>query len=243
MNDCDYYEFQALERHLDREQMQVLRSFSSRARITATHFVNEYSFGSFKGDMDEWMTMYFDACIHVAKWGTRVLMFRVPIRLLGMESVQPYASEPESDGEALSVTSRNGYALVRFCSHEDGRWDGSVKTDGVLADLIPIRAELAGGDLRALYLGWLLEIQNGDALDLMEPPVPGGLKSLSPALQGFLDFLEIDRDLVTAAAVQSPDMPSARSDLSGMKNWIKGLPTDEKDSLLLRVSEGHEVHI
>src|SRR5262245_49585276 len=40
--------------------MRVLRSYSTRARITPTSFVNDYSWSSFKGDEDAWMEKYFD---------------------------------------------------------------------------------------------------------------------------------------------------------------------------------------
>jgi len=38
--------------------MSELRSYPTRARITPTSFVNEYSFGSFEGDEDTWMEKY-----------------------------------------------------------------------------------------------------------------------------------------------------------------------------------------
>lgn len=53
MSEYQYYEFQAIDRLLSPEEIRVLRSHSSRARITPSSFVNEYSFGSFKGDEDE----------------------------------------------------------------------------------------------------------------------------------------------------------------------------------------------
>ena len=52
MSEYQYYEFQAIDRRLTEKEMQELRGYSSRARITPTSFVNEYSFGSFKGDED-----------------------------------------------------------------------------------------------------------------------------------------------------------------------------------------------
>ena len=42
---------------------------------------------------------------------------------------------------------------------EGGDW---VEGEGQLSSLIPVRAELARGDLRALYLGWLLRVQAGE---------------------------------------------------------------------------------
>ena len=54
---------------------------SSRATITSSRFQVDYSWGSFKGNADEWMERYFDAFLYLANWGTRELMLRVP-RLL-----------------------------------------------------------------------------------------------------------------------------------------------------------------
>jgi len=45
MSEYQYYEFQALDRPLTREQMAELRAVSSRAKITAYNFVNEYNWG------------------------------------------------------------------------------------------------------------------------------------------------------------------------------------------------------
>lgn len=50
MSEYQYYEFQAVDRPLDRAAQDALRSISSRARISATSFVNQYEWGDFKGD-------------------------------------------------------------------------------------------------------------------------------------------------------------------------------------------------
>lgn len=42
MSEYQYYEFQAIDRRLTTEEMARLRSFSTRARITPTSFVNDY---------------------------------------------------------------------------------------------------------------------------------------------------------------------------------------------------------
>jgi hypothetical protein len=61
MSEYQYYEFQAIDRPLTEKEMGELRSYSTRARITATSFVNDYSWGRFKGNPDAWMEKYFDA--------------------------------------------------------------------------------------------------------------------------------------------------------------------------------------
>ena len=58
MSEYQYYEFQAIDRPLTEKEMRELRSYSTRARITPTSFVNDYSWGSFKGNKDAWMEKY-----------------------------------------------------------------------------------------------------------------------------------------------------------------------------------------
>lgn len=81
MSEYQYFEFQALDTPLSRGQMDELRRISSRARISPSGFVNEYHWGDFKGNPDQWIEEYFDAFLHLANWGTRWLMFRLPVEL------------------------------------------------------------------------------------------------------------------------------------------------------------------
>lgn len=90
MSMYQYYEFQAVDRPLSANEMSDLRSYSSRARITPTSFVVDYSWGSFKGDEDAWMTKYFDAFLYLANWGTHVLKLSLPSRLLAHETARAY---------------------------------------------------------------------------------------------------------------------------------------------------------
>lgn len=50
MSNSQYYEFQAIDRPLNRPAQDALRSISSRARITATGFIDHHEWGDLKGD-------------------------------------------------------------------------------------------------------------------------------------------------------------------------------------------------
>jgi hypothetical protein len=130
--------------------------------------------------------------------------------------------------------------------------------------LLPLRAELAAGDLRCLYLGWLKGAETGRGLygyddegyeddgkdgegedrdegedaeydDTPEPPVPPGLGKLSAALTALADFLRIDDDLIAVAAERSAPTDDAALSNDVLKRWIHDLPASEKDRLLLRL--------
>ena len=230
MSEYQYYEFQAIDRPLTGKEMAELRSYSTRARITPTSFVNDYSWGDFKGNTDAWMEQYFDAFLYLANWGTYVLKLRLPARLLDTKTARLYCT-----GEHASVRERNGKAIVTFHSddEEGGEW---VEGEGLLASLISLRAELARGDRRALYLGWLLCAQSGDLDDDdVEPPVPAGLGQLSASLESLVEFLRVDTNLLQAAAAASPPLADNEPKPAEIRQWLARLLVTKKDDLLVQL--------
>ncbi|SRR6266566_2834811 len=237
MSEYQYYEFQAIDRPLTAREMNELRSYSTRARITATSFVNAYSWGDFKGNADAWMERYFDAFLYLANWGTHIVKLRLPVRLLDLEAADQYC------GESASVREKDGNIILTFASEDDeaGGWVDEDEAEGELSSLISVRSELARGDLRALYLGWLLCVQNGELDDdEIEPAVPDGLGQLSASLSSFAEFLRIDTDLIDAAAAVSPPLIETEPRPGEIRERLAQLPVTDKDDLLERLMAGSE---
>ncbi len=233
MSEYQYYEFQAVDRPLTAKEMAELRSFSTRARITPTTFVNDYSWGNFKGDEDAWMEKYFDAFLCIANWGTRVLKLALPANVLDAKTARRFCA-----GERASVRDCSGKVILTFVTEDDegGDW---IDGEGWLSSFVSVRAELARGDLRALYLGWLLCTQHGEVDDReLEPPIPHGLAQLDAALEGLIEFLRIDRDLVAAAATASGPLVDAESEADEIQRWLATLPGIAKDNVLARLMAG-----
>lgn len=235
MSEYQYYEFQAIDRPLTEEEMRKLRACSTRARITPTSFVNHYDWGDFKGDEDTWMEEYFDAFLYLANWGTRVVKLRLPSALLPLKTARQYCT-----GISAFVRQKAGRVVVTLSfggDPEDG-WDTG---EGWLASLVSIRDELARGDLRALYLGWLLCAQEGECDDDdLEPPVPPGLASLSASLDSLVEFLRIDPHLLSAASVASANIEKEPPDRTALAAWVAALPSREKDKMLVHLMRGEE---
>ena len=80
MSEYQYYEFQAVDRLLDAQARETLRAISSRARITASSFVNSYDFGDLKAEPLELLERHFDLFVYVANWGTRWFAMKIPSR-------------------------------------------------------------------------------------------------------------------------------------------------------------------
>jgi hypothetical protein len=232
VSEYQYYEFQAIDRPLTPDEMATLRRYSSRATITPGRFVNEYHWGDFKGNAAEWMKRYFDAFLHFANWGTHQLMLRFPRRLLDRATAKRYVR-----GEYASLTETAEQVILSFDSEdEDAEWlDGD---DGVLASILPVRGEIASGDLRALYLAWIFAAQSDELDDdEEEPPVPPGLGAPTAAQHAFCEFLRISTDWIAAAAERSPAM-HAEPGVDVLRAWVAALPHAEKTELLVRAARG-----
>lgn len=229
MSEYQYYEFRALERPLSKPEQAELRRCSSRASITSNRFVNEYQWGDFRGEPEAWMKRYFDAHLYFANWGSSSLMLRLPLSALDksllQEFVGPSLSGAGSGSEdALEVIATPEHIILawrfnddsgycdRFCDEEGAEW---------LNRLLPLRDELLGGDTRPLYLGWLARVCAGVlGDDDVEPPLPAGLVSLTPAQQALVEYLQLDPDWLAAAAQASQPLQDPSSEEEGMGLWL-----------------------
>lgn len=231
MSEYQYYEFQAIDRPLTEAQMGELRSVSTRARITPTSFVNHYQWGDFKGSPDAWMEKYFDAFLYFANWGSRSFMLRLPARILDLDTARQYCSH-----DSASARQKGDKVILTFSSDDewgDGEW---LEGEDLLSSLTAVRAELARGDLRALYLGWLRSAWVGEREDgETEPPVPPGLGQLSASLENLAEFLRLDEDLLSVAAQASAPLGDTALRPDEVHAWIATLPTSEKDAILTRL--------
>ena len=113
---------------------------------------------------------------------------------------------------------------------EQDDWDDGA---GWIGSLLSLRSDLLRGDLRCLYLGWLLCAQYEEfAGDELEPSVPAGLRELSAPLHSLIEFLAIDEDLVEVAALTSAPLNTGPS-RKELDAWVRSLPEKEKNDLLV----------
>ena len=233
MSEYQYYEFVAIDRPLTKEEQSELRYCSSRARITSTHFVNDYHWGDLKGDPVEWMGKYFDAHLYLSNFGSLALHLRLPLALLDPATTCPYEKIP-----SLEVRRTATHVILSFLSEEEsgGYYEDDCGGSSILYSILPVRDELARGDIRALYLAWLVAVQSREVEDdTLGPPVPPGLAELSGAQQSLAEFLLIDPDLITAAAESSSSLQAAKPTPKDARDWLASLSAPEKESWLLRM--------
>ncbi len=246
MSTYQFYEFAAVDRPLDDEEFAAVRALSTRARMSRTHFVNDYQWGDFKGNPRTLVERFYDAHLYFANWGTRHLMLKLPAKLLDAKTAARYEVAPLAE-----VWQHRGSTVLSFTSDdEEQEWDDDL--EGALSGLIGVRAELAAGDLRPLYLAWLAGIgvweRDEDVFDeefdgVPEPPLPAGLSDLTGPQRALADFLRLDRDLLAVAADASPAPGDKPGTGPGFRDLIAALPDADKNAYLLRVAEGSDPHV
>ena len=237
MSEYQYYEFRAIDRALTDRQMHELRAISTRAAISRTSFSNHYTFGDLKASPRDLLVKYFDASLYFANWLFLEVAFRYPKGSLDLKRLRRYAA-----GHTVEVRSTGPDVMVAISVESDGEsFDSADDATGWLASLMALRADIASGDDRALYLGWLFDVQCGEIEDdVVEPARPEGLGHLNPALDSFIDIVGIDRDLVTVAAEGEPP-PAPSSTVRDFRSWLAELETSEHLTLLARVARGDEM--
>lgn len=243
MSEYQYYEFLAVDRPLSREERDKVRALSTRAEITSTRFVNEYHFGDFHGDPTQLVEQLYDAHLYWANWGSRRLVLRLPALVLSEKTASPYAME-----ESLRVWTCSGHTLLDFSLDPEDGGEEDFERPWELSSFVGLRAELAAGDLRPLYLAWLAglgvwELSDDDEEEYgreLEPPVPAGLSELTGPQKELAAYLNVSDDLLSAAAEVSAPADGGRAgvDPEGVVEFVAGLPVAEKDALLVEAALG-----
>jgi hypothetical protein len=240
MSEYQYYEFLAIDRPLDAAALAEVRKISRRAQPTPSGVVFDYSYGDYPGDPLNLLEKHYDALVYMANWGSKQLAFRFPRAAIDVAALQRYACS-----EAIQLILKPQHVLLNIVIEEEDSL-GWVEGDGLLAQLAPLRADIMDGDLRAPYLAWLkwaamggpIEDEDLDPDRLAEPPLPAGLGQLTAPLQALVEFLDIDQDLVAAAALTSPPFQAVDEPV---EQWVARLRQVERDAFLVRAARGDRI--
>lgn len=234
MSEYQYYEFAAIDRPLTSVEMAELRAVSTRALITASGFVNHYEWGDLKADPAKWMRRYFDAFVYSANWCSCRLALRVPRNAFEKPVLKQFATQ-----YALTIGSSSDHWIIDWSLDESEDYErfGLDDGSGWMGRLLPLRDELLRGDMRPLYLGWLAGAAHDEVpATAPEPEVPPGLDQLSGAQLALVEFLEIDSDMLTAAA--SGCAPLAAANDQGSDTLLDEMSPVEMRAILQKMLQG-----
>ena len=236
MSEYQYYEFLAIDKPLNENEINELRALSTRATITPVSFTNYNNWGDFKGNPDKLMQRYFDAHVYVANWMTAIFMVRLPIEALPKETAKTMEVPYILDFKATKT-----YWVITWSLEESENYDRFATEDGRgwMPRLAPVRDELLRGDLGSLYIGWLSSV-NAEMMNdgEMEPLAGNGMGNLTAAQKALAEFLEVDPDLLAGAGMGSPAARDDDISQKEMDEWIDDLPRDVVTAVLKQILEG-----
>ncbi|MFC0039876.1 hypothetical protein [Actinomadura rayongensis] len=172
-----YHEFRTVGRRLDGARVAALRAAVPDADVGPGRLLFDRMIDPDREDLG-WdpgrvFGDGFDAGLSFDQRGPRSVRFRLPGALA--RRVEPYRI---LFGVALAM--RDGDVLVELERYEEDRETEYAGTDPApwLAELLPLRAALLDGDLRALHLAWAHGAQEGHNRD--RAVRPAGAPALDP---------------------------------------------------------------
>lgn len=235
MSEYQYVAFRAIETPVSAEDLEFMRTQSTRAEITPWSFDNEYHFGDFRGNAEEMLRRGYDIHMHYADFGIRRVLIRFPQGIPDKATADyrkatriPFKTDKSGPGAILEI---NPY-------YDAGELDYLQADCGELVDsLAPLREEILSGDLRPLYLGHLaLACDSNHDLDkTREMPVPAGLDDLTDAQIALANFFDLSGNLLAAAAQCSPPLAERDDSAKQAAAWVGSLKDAQKTAWLQRL--------
>ncbi|MEA5598217.1 hypothetical protein [Rivularia sp. UHCC 0363] len=236
MSEYQYYEFLALDKPLTATEKADIESLSSRVHITSNQATFVYNYGDFRGNPQEVLEKCFDIMLYMANWGSRQLMFRFPKSLIDVAALEPYCLE-----DYITVSTKRNSVILDINIRDEDISGWIESGEGCLSGMVSLRDKILQGDYRCLYLAWLKAATihfDCEEEDLLEPSVPPNLDNLSGSLSSFIEFFEIDQDLI-ASSVTASEFQQEEGELEDL---IPKLSERERNDFLVRLLKG-ESHL
>jgi len=237
MSECQYVAFRAIDAPVSEKNLGFMRQQSTRAKITAWSFDNEYHFGDFHGDALEMLRRGYDFHFHYADFGIRKLMIRFPHGLPDARTTQTYFE----DGSLDFLKDKHGLGgILRLEPFiEPGDLDVLLDVGDLFDRLIPVRAEILDGDLRPLYLAHLAVASDGnhDPDEEDGAPVPAGLDKLTDAQHALAELYGLSDAFIAAAARGCPPLPTRANPDENYAKWLVGQPEATRIAWLRRLMQ------
>lgn len=183
-------------------QQQFIKTICPQAKTNREGFYWWGDLGTYWSINLDQITNWFDLLITVTAEGQR----RLIVQARNQSMTEPWWGEYQNDDFLLVSAEANSCFFDWEYQHEPGEiW---VPDNGWGLMLKGIAQSILAKDRRPFYLGWLRWVQhcgesNTVGLPNREPAIPPGLRTLSQSLEGFVEWLGLDSDLLDCASLES----------------------------------------
>lgn len=242
MSEYQYYEFQAIDNRLTDKEMAAISKLSSRVELSPSQAIFTYSYSDFRGDKLDLVEKYFDMMLYIANFGSRQMIFKIPLGFIELKDLKPYCVE-----DHIEVYKKKDSLILNICLHqEDGEDCGWIEGEGLLSSMASLRNDIMMGDFRVLYLAFLkakdlegeFDDEEVDATKIKGPAIPPNLKKLSPALEAFIELFDVYEELyIDAKRLSENKTSNVKLDIEKL---IPMLTEEEKNSFLVSMANNEK---
>jgi len=245
MSEFQVYKFLSVDKPLSSKEQKEISRFSSRTIATSNSATFTYAYGDFPKDETSVLKKYFDIFLYFSNWGTKRLILKFPLHLVDYKNILAFdIKENYYSSNELTISRTSDFLIITFeiSDDEGGCW--VEEEDFNASDFTSIREAILDGNNSALYLFWMKvassigeeyeEEEIDDKISIKTPPIPVELSKINAALQKFINFFEIDKDLVKAAQSTSKKLNHLKKEIDYAK-LLEHLTIQEKNDYLLRI--------
>lgn len=179
-----YYEFCSIKNPIYKNAREDMDSLSSRANVSTHGASYVYNYGNFPGDPKELLLKYFDVFFYICNYGTIQLIFKYKIGQVNIEELKKYDIK-----HVISCTQHDKNILLEiYINKEEGF--GWTEGEGLLADLLPLYAEIKAKNYKFLQLIAAIDDKlNYKANNYLDQIIDK--MELSSTQQAFLDIIDL----------------------------------------------------
>lgn len=246
MSEFQYYEFYSIDKDLTEQEIEEVDSLSSRFSPTSRRAIFTYSYSDFKHDEETVLLKYFDFFLYLSNWGTKRIMYKIPIELVDYEEIKQYKCNYDNyyADNGILIKKKSKFAIIDINLSEEGGDMWIEEESQISPNLIGLRQDILNGDYRSLFIMWLhikhLEFES-EQIDLQEEIplklIPDNLSQLNSGLRTLTDLYGMNIDWISGASKYSK---LSRSKESGYESKLIQLPETKKEEYLKRILKGEQ---
>jgi hypothetical protein len=237
MSEFQIYHFKKIDDTLNAEEKKMVQALSSHIKVSSQNAIVSYSYGDFKHKVEKVVVDFFDAMLYQTNWGQKKLIFKFPVESVNYDELYDYQIDGSDEtgyitGIFVWKTPKYVLITIEYCDDDFQEWieEGNHK----LEQLIDLRNEIALGNYSCLYAFWLKLIALSEK-NILLPPLPNGLKAKTQSCDNFIEYFEIEPELVKQAAsfIDLSENINLEKNISSLtekekSDWLKRLLNSEK---------------
>jgi hypothetical protein len=227
-----YVEAGTVDRELDESTQSVLQMLPGQPSVSSISFAASVDWEDHTSKMEKFIEHHFDGWLYFHNDGPREVGFRIPRRVLPVETVAPYVADRRAvDGVRMTVDADD--LVLRFARYgaDEELFNLGETGEDWFGHILPVRDELMLGRLDALELGPMIGTYADDLPGQPDLPAAYGLSKATRILAAYLLVApaELERWAAGKPAGRVAELADRVAEVAGTRPEDAGLePSQER---------------